>query len=155
MVNRNTDRLDAKRRAASIFIAQSMVDEIVEMQQGRIAIDSEHGEELYDSSGTLYTKHSARRLYAFTQEMSNGVKWPTEMHLRSLGDIFGSLRGITTKAADLGGARVERSMCKACQTTIPDQARKILAHAVNVTKGLCIDCIQAPDGQGKHCRVQH
>lgn len=47
------------------------------------------------------------------------------------------------------------AVCKACKTTVQDQAHSIIVKATDLIEGLCLDCVQAPEGQGKDCRVRH
>lgn len=158
MINKNPDELETRRLAANYTVAVLIAEELDAMQQGFPGLNFEHGRSRWDDQtpSTLYSQHDAERVQVFTQMMREQVKWPLDLHRRSLNDTFDSLRAIANSVEVLAGEDDPLKVnCTACQTTIQDQVRTIMAKADDLIKGLCLDCVQAPEGLGKDCRVQH
>lgn len=127
------------------------------MQQGSTYLESAHGRCLGNGElSSTYSQHDAGRVQAFTKKMREEVKWPLEFHRRSLDDTFTSLRVIASSIMSIAGAKDPNNAgCKACKITVQDQAHSIIVKATDLIEGLCLDCVQAPEGQGKDCRVRH
>ncbi|QDS75767.1 hypothetical protein FKW77_008714 [Venturia effusa] len=134
------DQLEKKRLAANNKISCLITEELDAMQHGTADLGMEHG----------------RVLTSFTKQMRNRVKWPLDIHRRSLDGTFAILREVASSNpiyADYGYPK--NTSCKACCATFDEQTKAIATKAFDLIEGLCLDCVQAPDGQGKECRVRH
>lgn len=149
--------LETQRTMIIRYIVHLITGEIDAMLNGDVQLGNEHGcMKVYGIKLTyLYSRHDAQRSHAFLKEMREKVKWP-ELDTCSIQDAVDGLLAISKLSPSLGGQKESSNLhCWSCKNPIPEIAAKIMKSSLEYIKGLCLDCIQAPDGQGTNCRTRH